>query len=206
MAGITAGLITYNYVKAKELKEYKKILISCLIGAAAGGLFGGIVYMKCLKYTPQGRFAVAQEMIAHCQQDSLIARNFDSAEGVVIHANARFGTNIPLVHGRMHLTNMHGNLTTAINLLTTVLHQVEGQQEFQDLAGQCLQERNNALQTLNGLENRIHFLMTARDYNFQVNLFEQDRIRQQDSNFQSIERQRNRNLRSNGLSLLFHDI
>ena len=203
-AGTLTGLFThYGFLKNSNINPTMKLLLTCLPAAGVGGLVWWLLDDYLFSLTPRGKCLAAEKIMRWIEMDSVIFKDFYSAEEFISHVTVRFGTSWPLVLSRNHLMLISTNLSQVQSLTQSIRSETSGNAEYADVLTRCQAMEAKFQSIATKIEQTINYLAKNPDYAFQVQLHEkhleaerkrahEQSLKQQDHSHDSWERSKDR--------------
>ncbi len=148
-------------------------LLTGLGSAAAGFAAGALIHNIMSKYTPTGRFAYAQGVIASLHANKLIARAGDNQDAVVARIISIYGTSWPLVAARESLMRNSINLGSASTELDLAYNEaIQAPDNYPFIIQGYHGLRASIPAIYNNIELLLQIITKHEKYDLQVGLFE----------------------------------
>lgn len=176
--GALSVWLTSSVLSKQAMTSYSspatKIAFASFAGAVAGGFSWQLLNQYLQKLTPTGRIKTANELIYFVETDSFILGHFQTVDEIVSHTNGRFGTtNWPLVLAHNYCITIHNSLSTAYDLLSTAINEVQNRPNCGDLSARCKVQLTKISDFAATLDEYVNALVACKEYQFQVSLYEE---------------------------------
>lgn len=182
VTGALAGYGVHYLARKNGCSDTTTWLLTGLGSAAAGVGAGALIYHIMSKYTPTGRFAYAQGIIADLYADPIIAGAHDGTDHLVARITSRHGTSWPLVAAREALMQQSVNLGSAATALDMAYTEAkENPGKYPEIMQNYQQLRTSIPHIYHNIEYVLKVITNHAQYNGQVSLFERhmEQVRQQ---------------------------
>lgn len=182
VSGALAGYGIHYLAKKNGYSNTTTWLLTGLGSATAGVGAGALIYYIMSKYTPTGRFAYAQGIIAELYADPIIAGAHDGTEHLIARITSAHGTSWPLVAARENLMRQSVNLGSAATALDMAYTEAKANPgRYPEIMQNYQQLRASIPHIYHNIEHVLNIITNNEKYDSQVQLFERhmEQVRQQ---------------------------
>ncbi len=182
LSSAAAGYAIHSIAKSNGCSDTSTWLWTGLGSAATGFAVGALIYKIMGMYTPTGRFAYAQGVIATLSVDPIITKAGDSPDQIVARITSMHGTSWPLVAARETLMRQSVELGSASSALDAAYNEaIQRPADYPYILQRYQGLRTSIPNIYANIEHVLLVISKNEKYDLQVGLFEkhQAEIRQQ---------------------------